>query len=107
MYFTNANITEKYAVRSQTRTYNGLHLLNYALLNTTPYITKKQIDDNGKEIDVPDGQAIQRASVKIEKIREGFLTWLDSQDQDFKSSFPIVIITCLIVISNLNMMDRI
>lgn len=57
----NAKILHQYAVDSQSRKYNGIHLLKHALQNTSPDITKKVtklIDGELKEVKVRDGEAI-------------------------------------------------
>ena len=52
----NLHIWEKYAVKSESRTYDGIALFKHALVNTTPDITKKiKIDD--KEVKVRDMEA--------------------------------------------------
>lgn len=79
----NANIWEKYAVKSQSRTYDGIALMGYALVNTVPDITKSvQVDD--KEVKVRDSEAIQIANAKIDEIRGGFADWLMEQTPEFK-----------------------
>lgn len=80
----NANITEKFAVKSESRTYNGIALAKYALLNTTPDITKK-ITVDGNEATMRDNEAIQLANSKIDEIRNGFSEWLKEQDDSFKN----------------------
>ncbi|MFR9597321.1 MAG: N-6 DNA methylase, partial [Rikenellaceae bacterium] len=80
---TNANIWDKYCVRSQSRSYDGMALLKYALLNTSPDI-KKTILRDGNEIKVRDTEAIQMANAKIDEIRNGFNDWLNSQSDSFK-----------------------
>ena len=78
-----AQIYDKFCVRSQSRSYNGMALLKHALLNTTPNITKTiTVDD--KEVKVPDSEAIQMAGSKIDEIREGFTEWLYGQSAEFK-----------------------
>jgi N12 class adenine-specific DNA methylase len=78
-----AQIYDKFCVRSQSRSYNGMALLKHALLNTTPNITKTiTVDD--KEVKVPDSEAIQMAGSKIDEIREGFTEWLYGQSPEFK-----------------------
>lgn len=78
-----AQIYDKFCVRSQSRSYNGMALLKHALLNTTPNITKTiTVDD--KEVKVPDSEAIQMAGSKIDEIREGFTGWLYGQSPEFK-----------------------
>ena len=83
----NAKILNQYAVDSQSRKYNGIHLLKHALQNTSPDITKKVtklIDGELKEVKVRDGEAIQLANSKIDEIRNAFPDWLREQTPDFK-----------------------
>lgn len=80
----NATIWNKYAVKAQSRTYDGIALMKHALLNTSPNITKK-IMDGDKEIKVRDGEAIQMANAKIDEIRGAFTEWLDKRDDEFKT----------------------
>ncbi len=77
------HIREKYAIRSDSRTFDGISLLKHALVNTTPEITKKVIIDN-KEVKVRDMEAIQMANTKIDEVRTAFTTWLYEQDDAFK-----------------------
>jgi len=83
--FTNANIYEKYAIKSQSRLYDGIALMKHALLNTTPDITKNIVVDD-KEVKVRDGEAIQLANSKIDEIRNGFNGWLNEQSPAFKQN---------------------
>ncbi len=79
----NVHIRDKYAVKSDSRTYDGIALLKHALVNTTPEITKKvKIDD--KEIKVRDMESIQMTNTKIDEIRTAFSDWLHAQDKEFK-----------------------
>lgn len=80
----NSYITEKYAVRSQSRTFDGIALLGYAMHNISPKITRK-ININGQETTVEDRKAIQLAINKIEQIRTGYSKWINSQDITFKN----------------------
>lgn len=80
---SNAIIWDKFAVRSQSRTYDGVALMKNALLNTTPDITKK-IMVGGEEVKVRDSEAIQLANSKIDEIRGGFTDWLHQQSPEFK-----------------------
>ena len=79
----NANITEKFGVRSESRLFDGVALMRHALHDTTPEITKT-IKQGDKEVKVPDGQAIQLANSKIDEIRNGFSDWLREQSPEFK-----------------------
>ncbi|QGY45750.1 DNA methylase [Maribellus comscasis] len=83
--FPNANIYEKYAIKSQSRLYDGIALMKHALVNTTPNITKKILVDD-KEVKVRDSEAIQLANSKIDEIRNGFTDWLDEQSPEFKQN---------------------
>ncbi|MDN3706699.1 N-6 DNA methylase [Myroides ceti] len=79
----NVHIRDKFAVKSESRTYDGIALLKHALVNTTPDITKKiTIDD--KEVKVRDMEAIQMANTKIDEIRTAFSEWLHAQNDEFK-----------------------
>ena len=79
----NANITEKFGVRGESRLFDGVALMRHALHDTTPEITKT-IKEGDKEVKVPDGQAIQLANSKIDEIRNGFSDWLREQSPEFK-----------------------
>jgi N12 class adenine-specific DNA methylase len=79
----NANIYDKYAVKSQSRSFNGLALMKHALVNTSPDITKSMIVGD-KEVRVRDSEAIQMANSKIDEIRKGFTDWLNEQSPEFK-----------------------
>ncbi len=79
----NANIYEKYNVRGEHRSYNGLSLMKHALLNTTPNITKTiRVGEN--DVKVRDNAAIQIANTKIDEIRQVFVDWLNEQSIEFK-----------------------
>lgn len=79
----NANIYEKYAMKGERRTFDGVALMKNALLNTTPDITKS-VWVEGKEVRVRDSEAIQLANSKIDEIRNGFTDWLNQQSPEFK-----------------------
>ncbi|ATL48968.1 DNA methylase [Chitinophaga caeni] len=79
----NIRITEKFAIQSEHRSYDGLALLKHALLNTTPDITKT-VTVGDKEIKVRDVEAIQMANTKIDEIRNAFTDWLHGQSDEFK-----------------------
>jgi N12 class adenine-specific DNA methylase len=79
----NVIITEKYAVKSESRTFDGITLLRNALVNTTPNITKK-VTIGDQEVNVRDMEAIQMANTKIDEIRTAFTDWLHTQDDQFK-----------------------
>lgn len=81
--FQNSKITQEWAVQSESRRYSGLDLLEYALINTTPNITKK-IKDGDKEISVVDSEATQLASTKIERIRKEFEIWISQRPLEVK-----------------------
>ena len=80
----NVHIWDKYAVKAQSRTYDGIALLKHALVNTTPDISKTiAVDD--KEVKVRDMEAIQMANTKIDEIRSAFTDWLHAQNDEFKT----------------------
>jgi len=81
----NMTIWEEFCVRGYYRTYDGMSLLKHALHNTVPDIKKSAgKDENGKDIKVPDNEAIQLANTKIDEIRNGFSEWLEAQSPEFK-----------------------
>lgn len=80
----NAHIRDKYAVKSESRTFDGIALLKHALINTTPDITKKILVGD-KEVKVKDMEAIQIANSKIDEIRTAFTDWLHTQNDEFKN----------------------
>jgi N12 class adenine-specific DNA methylase len=80
---SNAKISDQYAVKSQSRTFDGVALVKHALHNTSPDITKKIMMD-GEEVKVRDGDAIQLANSKIDEMRKGFSDWLREQSPEFK-----------------------
>jgi len=80
---SNAKISDQYAVKSQSRTFDGVALIKHALHNTSPDITKKIMVD-GEEVKVRDGDAIQLANSKIDEMRKGFSDWLREQSPEFK-----------------------
>ncbi|MBY8963147.1 N-6 DNA methylase [Flavobacterium sp. D11R37] len=79
----NVLIWDKYALKTQSRTYDGIALLKHALVNTTPDITKK-VMIAGNEVKVRDMEAIQMANTKIDEIRKAFTDWLYTQNDEFK-----------------------
>ena len=82
----NAIIYDKFSVRAANgRTYNGIALLENALINTVPDISKTVMVD-GKEIKVRDSDAIQLANTKIDEIRNGFTDWLMDQPQTLQEN---------------------
>ena len=79
----NVHIWDKYAVKSESRTFDGIALLKHALVNTTPDITKKIFIDD-KEVKIRDMEAIQMANTKIDEVRTAFTNWLHVQNDEFK-----------------------
>jgi hypothetical protein len=80
----NVKIWDQYAVKSQSRIFDGIALMKHALHNTSPDITKKVnklIDGEMKEVKVRDSESIQLANSKIDEIRNGFTEWLGEQSQ--------------------------
>ncbi|WP_343657869.1 N-6 DNA methylase [Chryseobacterium sp.] len=82
---SNIKITDKYAIKSESRTFDGLNLLRHALVNTTPDITKTEYLADGTAVKVKDMDAIQMANGKIDEIRNEFTDWLYQQSDDFKN----------------------
>lgn len=80
----NANIYDKYCVRTDYRTYDGTALLGYALVNSVPDITKTINKGTDNERKVKDSEAIQKANTKIDAIRNAFNDWLIKQSPEFK-----------------------
>ncbi len=80
----NMHIWEKYAVKAESRTFDGIALLKHALVNTTPDITKKVMVGD-QEVKVRDMEAIQMANTKIDEIRTAFTEWLHAQNDEFKN----------------------
>lgn len=83
----NVKILNQYAVDSQSRKFNGVHLMKHALQNTSPDITKKVnklIDGKMQEVKVRDPEAIQLANSKIDEMRNSFSDWLRDQSPEFK-----------------------
>lgn len=80
----NLHIWEKYAVKAESRTFDGIALLKHALVNTTPDITKKVMVGD-QEVKVRDMNAIQMANTKIDEIRTEFTNWLHAQNDEFKN----------------------
>ena len=87
----NLIIYEKFAVKSESQLFNGIHLMKNALLNTTPNITKSiQVQDKFtgevRDMKIPDAEAIQLANSKIDEIRNGFSEWLDDRPKQYKDN---------------------
>lgn len=82
---SNIKITDKYAIKSESRTFDGLNLLRHALVNTTPDITKTEYLADGTAVKVKDMDAIQMANGKIDEIRNEFTDWLYQQSDEFKN----------------------
>jgi N12 class adenine-specific DNA methylase len=80
----NVHIWDKYAVKAESRTFDGIALLKHALVNTTPDITKKVMVGD-QEVKVRDMEAIQMANTKIDEIRTAFTEWLHAQNNEFKT----------------------
>jgi len=83
----NIKIWDQFAVKSQSRTFDGIALMKHAMHNTSPDITKKvkkMIDGELKDVKVRDAESIQLANSKIDEIRNGFTDWLNEQSPEFK-----------------------
>jgi N12 class adenine-specific DNA methylase len=81
--YNNPLISEQYAVKSESRTFTGIHLLEHALQNTTPHITYKILDGD-KVITMPDKKAMREATQKTEAIRNKFSEYLKELPQEKK-----------------------
>lgn len=92
MYF---DVNDTYVVRLQgyspiayntysIRNYTGDDLFVHALQDTVPEITK-EVTINGNKTRVPDEEAIQEASTKIQEIRSLFNQWLDRQPLEVRN----------------------
>ncbi len=71
----NFQVNNEYFVKSQSRGYNGITLAEYAMVDTTPNITKTIFKD-GNEVKVEDTQTIQQCKIKIDIIRKKFNEFL-------------------------------
>lgn len=83
----NVKIWDQFAVKTQSRTFDGIALMKHALHNTSPDITKKvnkYIDGELREVKIRDAESIQLANSKIDEIRNGFTGWLNEQSEEFK-----------------------
>ncbi|TCV19243.1 N12 class adenine-specific DNA methylase [Sphingobacterium alimentarium] len=80
----NVHIWDKYAVKANSRTYDGIALLKHALVNTTPDISRT-VEVDGKDVKVRDMEAIQMANTRIDEIRTSFTDWLHAQNDEFKT----------------------
>lgn len=83
----NVKIWDQFAVKTQSRTFDGIALMKHALHNTSPDITKKvnkYIDGELREVKIRDAESIQLANSKIDEIRNGFTDWLNEQSEEFK-----------------------
>lgn len=79
----NAKISDQYAVKSQSRAFDGVNLIKHALHNTSPVITQK-IMMNGEGVKVRDCDAIQLGNSKTDEMRNGLSDWLREQFSAFK-----------------------
>ncbi|WP_439556156.1 helicase-related protein [Dyadobacter sp.] len=74
----NSKIGTEYAVQTDRRTYTGVDLLRYALLDNVPDITKTVEGPDGKDVKVRDAENVRLASQKIDLIRNGFSDWIQN-----------------------------
>ena len=79
----NSLIRDKYAVRAESRSYNGHHILRFALLDITPTLTKK-VWRGTDFATVPDNDGIQLMNTQIDTIKTEFDKWLLNQSAAFK-----------------------
>ena len=80
----NAKISDQYAVKSQSRTFDGVALIKHALAQYFAPTSQKKVMADGEEVKVRDGDAIQLANSKIDEMRKGFSDWLREQSPEFK-----------------------
>lgn len=81
---SSVHIATEFAVKAEKRHYDGLDLMKHALHNTVPEITMTVRTAEGT-YRVPDKDAIQQASSKIDRIRSSFVEWLHEQSPEFKT----------------------
>lgn len=67
--------SQKYGVKSVNRYYSAGQVLNFAMIDNTPQMTKK-INDNGKEVTVPDSEGIQKMNNAVSLLQTEFKQWL-------------------------------
>jgi len=66
----------EYAVKTESRRYDGLQIGAMALMDTSPVVTKTTVDEEGNEKRVEDTEAIQNIRSKIEIIKNKFSDFL-------------------------------
>lgn len=71
------------------RNLNGEGLFVHALHDTVPEFTK-EIFKNGISVRIPDEEAIQEASTKIQEIRGKFNQWLDNQPIEMREELVLL-----------------
>lgn len=76
----NWEINDKWAVRGEKRGYNGLSLLEHAIMNSCPTINKKTEDGRI----VPDKEKMEDIARKIELMRKIFEEWVISDKNPYK-----------------------
>lgn len=81
----NSIIRDKYAVRADSRSYNGHHILRFALLDISPNLTKK-VERDGNTVQVADNEGIQLMNTQIEAIKSEYEKWLLQQNSEFKKN---------------------
>ncbi len=72
----NALINAQYAVPGEGRSYDGLQVMEQALIDKVPHMSKKIVASDGKTITVPDKDAIELFKGKVETLRGAFLNYL-------------------------------
>ena len=82
--YSNVKITDQYAVKSQSRTFNGLTLMKHALQNTSPNITKTILVD-GEEVKGSRRGSHPAWPIPVSmKCGTVFSDWLREQSPEFK-----------------------
>lgn len=83
----NLKVSTEFAVTPRNgRTTYGYTLLEHALENTAPFFTYEVKGPDGRDIRLPDNEAIQLAHQKIEQIRKGFIEWLHTLPEQERKS---------------------
>lgn len=85
----NPIIDNQFLVDGSRRSYDGISLMEYALLNTVPDI-QKTVWIDGEEYKVRDNEAIQLANTKIEEIRTAFVDWLQERSPQEKDALSAI-----------------
>ncbi|GHV64475.1 DNA methylase [Bacteroidia bacterium] len=83
-YLYSPEISDKYRVYTGARNYDGLKIMEFALQDTTPNLSKTIRDADGNEKKVADTKNMQRIHALTDEIRSEFTIWLSRQSQERK-----------------------